>query len=631
MTTAESIGAQRANYERIQAKTFTNWINMHLSKKHGQALESFENGLRDGVKLIHLLEVISGDTFGKYVAKPTMRIQQVENVGKALKFIEAHDVKLVGTGAEEIVDGNLKMTLGLVWILILRFAIQGLSEEGRSAKDGLLLWCQRKTEPYDNVNVQDFSGSFQNGLAFCALIHRHRPDLIDYSTLQSNNALHNLNLAFSVAAEHLDVPKLLDAEDIVQMPRPDEKSIMTYVSQLYKVFSSADKVEAAGRRVAKFVGFAKSVDDMRHDYEERARRLIDAMGAKGVEFGQSPLGTDYVSAKQFISEFITYKTTTKREFVAEQAELATLFGNIQSRLRALGQALYEPPAGLTTADIDAAVDQLVSAERSRRAALNNNLRTILEALRRAFAELATPLADKLAAKKTVLSQFSDEPLDLQKQLFTQHRDELASYADELGPIEAAEQACIAANIEENEFTDLTHDDLAFEHKQLSTAFDKKLGFIDNQLAALGSTGVTAEQLAEFKQSFDHFDQDASGQLSRLEFKSLLSGLGLIDINFDDKNDQAFEAIFSKVSQGGEMILFDQYVQYMTEITAAALSPDQLNESFAMIAGNKEFVTLDDLRVAQLSAEHIDYLQTVLPPYEAHPEAYDHKKWLASQF
>jgi len=84
----------------------------------------------------------------------------------------------------EIVDGNLKMTLGMIWTIILRFAIQDISVEELSAKEGLLLWCQRKTAPYKNVNVQNFHMSFKDGLAFCALIHRHRPELIDYDSLK---------------------------------------------------------------------------------------------------------------------------------------------------------------------------------------------------------------------------------------------------------------------------------------------------------------------------------------------------------------------------------------------------------------------------------------------------------------
>lgn len=82
-------------------------------------------------------------------------------MNKALDFIEAKGVKLVSIGAEEIVDGNLKMTLGMIWTIILRFAIQDISVEEMTAKEGLLLWCQRKTAPYKNVNVQNFHLSFK--------------------------------------------------------------------------------------------------------------------------------------------------------------------------------------------------------------------------------------------------------------------------------------------------------------------------------------------------------------------------------------------------------------------------------------------------------------------------------------
>lgn len=82
-------------------------------------------------------------------------------MNKALDFIASKGVKLVSIGAEEIVDGNLKMTLGMIWTIILRFAIQDISVEEMTAKEGLLLWCQRKTAPYKNVNVQNFHLSFK--------------------------------------------------------------------------------------------------------------------------------------------------------------------------------------------------------------------------------------------------------------------------------------------------------------------------------------------------------------------------------------------------------------------------------------------------------------------------------------
>ena len=145
----------------------------------------------------------------------------MQNINHCFKFIQEKGVKLVSIGAEgttassslfssfftlsffshsffsflsffffffcacaEIVDNNLKMILGMVWTLILRFEIQDISLEEMSAKDALLLWCQRKTQPYDNVDIQNFHMSWKDGLGFCALIHRHRPDLIDYAKLR---------------------------------------------------------------------------------------------------------------------------------------------------------------------------------------------------------------------------------------------------------------------------------------------------------------------------------------------------------------------------------------------------------------------------------------------------------------
>lgn len=197
-------------WEKQQRKTFTAWCNSHLRKADTQ-IENIEEDFRNGLKLMLLLEVISSETLPK-PDRGKMRFHRIANVNKALDFIASKDVKLVSIGAEEIVDGNVKMTLGLIWTIILRFAIQDIEVEASTAKEGLLLWCQRKTAPYKNVNVQNFHNSWKDGLAFCALIYRHRPDLIDYNQLTREDPVKNLNLAFDIAEKHLNIPKMLDAE-----------------------------------------------------------------------------------------------------------------------------------------------------------------------------------------------------------------------------------------------------------------------------------------------------------------------------------------------------------------------------------------------------------------------------------
>jgi actinin alpha 1/4 len=164
----------------LRLQTFTAWCNSHL-RKAGTGIESIEDDFRNGLKLMLLLEVISGETLQK-PDRGKMRFHKIANVNKALDFIASKGVKLVSIGAEgeiinfflvlhaklkfvEIVDGNLKMTLGMIWTIILRFAIQDISVEEMTAKEGLLLWCQRKTAPYKNVNVQNFH--LRYNLDFC--------------------------------------------------------------------------------------------------------------------------------------------------------------------------------------------------------------------------------------------------------------------------------------------------------------------------------------------------------------------------------------------------------------------------------------------------------------------------------
>ncbi|WP_187787984.1 hypothetical protein, partial [Salmonella sp. S146_54837] len=168
-------------------------------------IDNIEVDFCNGLKLITLLEVISGEKLPK-PDRGKMRFHKIANVNKGLDYIASKGVKLVSIGAEEIVDGNLKMTLGMIWTIILRFAIQDISVEDQSSKEGLLLWCQRKTAPYRNVNVTNFHTSWKDGLAFCALIHRHRPDLLDYHALMRDDPMTNLNLAFELAEKYLDIP-----------------------------------------------------------------------------------------------------------------------------------------------------------------------------------------------------------------------------------------------------------------------------------------------------------------------------------------------------------------------------------------------------------------------------------------
>uniref|UniRef100_A0A4D5RA68 F-actin cross-linking protein n=1 Tax=Scolopendra viridis TaxID=118503 RepID=A0A4D5RA68_SCOVI len=348
-------------WEKQQRKTFTAWCNSHL-RKAGTQIENIEEDFRNGLKLMLLLEVISGETLPK-PDRGKMRFHKIANVNKALDFIASKGVKLVSIGAEEIVDGNVKMTLGMIWTIILRFAIQDISVEEMTAKEGLLLWCQRKTAPYKNVNVQNFHLSFKDGLAFCALIHRHRPDLIDYSRLSKDNPLENLNTAFDVAEKYLDIPRMLDPEDLINTPKPDERAIMTYVSCYYHAFQGAQQAETAANRICRVLKVNQENERLMEEYERLASDLLEWIRRTTPWLENRTVDNSLIAVQKKLEEFRTYRRKHKPPRVEQKAKLETNFNTLQTKLRLSNRPAYLPTEGKMVSDISNAWKGLELAEK----------------------------------------------------------------------------------------------------------------------------------------------------------------------------------------------------------------------------------------------------------------------------
>ncbi|CAG9768666.1 unnamed protein product [Ceutorhynchus assimilis] len=362
----------------IQKKTFTKWMNSFLQKVRMEVEDLFVD-LADGRKLLKLLEIISGEK----LAKPNngkMRVHKIENVNKSLAFLHTK-VRLESIGAEDIVDGNPRLILGLIWTIILRFQIQEIeiqldeeneSSEKKSAKDALLLWAQRKTNGYQGVEIKDFSSSWRTGLAFNALIHSHRPDLFDYNRLPGGKNIDNLNHAFDVANNELGIPSLLDAED-VDTSRPDEKSIMTYVASYYHTFARMKNEEKSGRRIAKIVSQMVEADKMKINYDRLTTDLLDWINLKIVELKDRNFANSLEGIQSLLLAFGQYRTQEKPPKYIERSEIEALYFNINTQLKELRQPMFNPADGKLVQDIERAWDILEKAEHSREVALRNEL------------------------------------------------------------------------------------------------------------------------------------------------------------------------------------------------------------------------------------------------------------------
>ncbi|XP_031661073.1 dystonin isoform X12 [Oncorhynchus kisutch] len=315
--------------DRVQKKTFTKWINQHLLKVRKHVNDLYED-LRDGHNLISLLEVLTGQSLPR--EKGRMRFHRLQNVQIALDFLKRRQVKLVNIRNDDITDGNPKLTLGLIWTIILHFQISEIhvcgESEDMTAKERLLMWSQQMTEGYVGVRCDNFTSSWRDGRLFNAIIHKYRPDLVDMARVSAQTSRSNLEQAFGVA-ERLGVARLLDPED-VDVQTPDEKSVITYVSTLYDVFPKVpDGVDGIN---------ANDVDIKWVEYQNMVNYLsqwlkhnVSVMSDRAFPNNPVELKALYTQYLQFKENEIPLKETEKSKIkhLYKMLEVWIEFGRIQ--------------------------------------------------------------------------------------------------------------------------------------------------------------------------------------------------------------------------------------------------------------------------------------------------------------
>ncbi|XP_071674059.1 F-actin-monooxygenase MICAL3 isoform X19 [Patagioenas fasciata] len=130
----------------------------------------------------------------------------------------------------------------------------------RSSK--LLSWCQRQTDGYAGVNVTDLTMSWKSGLALCAIIHRYRPDLIDFDSLDEHNVEKNNQLAFDIAEKEFGICPIMTGKEMASVGEPDKLSMVMYLTQFYEMFKdtipSSDSLDLNAEEKAALIASTKS-------------------------------------------------------------------------------------------------------------------------------------------------------------------------------------------------------------------------------------------------------------------------------------------------------------------------------------------------------------------------------------
>ncbi|XP_053740490.1 protein-methionine sulfoxide oxidase mical3a isoform X16 [Synchiropus splendidus] len=163
--------------------------------------------------------------FSHYSVDPTTRYPNI-----SLNFLKPSQVRhLVDTGESREVRIEIENVINASTPKLAR-------NESIARSSKLLNWCQRQTEGYRNVNVRDLTMSWKSGLALCALIHRYRPDLIDFDSLDERDQERNNQLGFDVAEREFGISPCMTGKEMSSVVEPDKLSMVMYLSQFYEMF-----------------------------------------------------------------------------------------------------------------------------------------------------------------------------------------------------------------------------------------------------------------------------------------------------------------------------------------------------------------------------------------------------------
>jgi actinin alpha len=246
-----------------------------------------------------------------------------------------------------------------------------------------------------------------------------------------------------------------------------------------------------------------------------------------------------------------------------------------------------------------------------------------ENLRVSFAEKAKALDFFILENNTFLNSAGQGELEDQLKEVQARKPTINGAQSQLQQVHDVNQQLEAAAVTTNPHTALTYASLQVALEQLVKNANNKESLLQREILQKKNSSVSASQLAEFKEVFEHFDKDKTGNLGRLEFKSCLQSLG------EDPTDQELDRLLNTLGTNGK-IPFEQFVSHMSQRAADVETQEQILEAFRVLAGDKQFITESDMRKV-MPAEKVDYLVKHMPKYQGSQDEFDYVAWATSAF
>jgi actinin alpha len=338
----------------------------------------------------------------------------------------------------------------LVWSIINKFVIEDISIEEATARDALLIWCKKNTAGYPGVDVRNFGSSWLNGLAWCALLNKFRPQLLDYSTLTPESTDKSVHLSNTASAwegyRQLGITTLLDPEDVVGPLDdtsfvPDDKSVVTQVSELYHFFAADTKAQTQADKLKRIVQIQKALDALSSNYAKEAQETIDAINAATAKLEASDYAKTVLGLRGKLAETIAYSRDERPTIVERRATALRTWGALSTKAKSTGRPIPTPPAGLEPETLNEKFQALEALATRRERELSDELKATEQALIAAFDGKADALVNSVKNNRD-RSQSLQGPLADQLTALNALYDETPGYLADAGQLEAPNQELV---------------------------------------------------------------------------------------------------------------------------------------------------------------------------------------------
>lgn len=205
------------------------------------------------------------------------------------------------------------------------------SDEHVSAREALLRWARKTTEKYPGVEINNFTSSWCDGMAFSAIVHRNRPDLVDWRNIREIKNRERLERVFSTMEKEYNVNKLLDPQD-VDTAAPDEKSMITYISSIYHVFPQPSKVHPL---------MDVDLQSQSQEYKAQAQKLLIWCREKTSMLQERTLDRNLSSLKSLLENLKKMRNNEVPEKQKDKSRLTVQYSQLERYFQSVGETSLE--------------------------------------------------------------------------------------------------------------------------------------------------------------------------------------------------------------------------------------------------------------------------------------------------